>query len=72
MLPLKISQLVVKFGLFHLVSKLWRGTFKQTTEEIVARLTDDPDLRTIFCYSWGDIGTPPNRQHFLIQALVSF
>lgn len=70
LLPLKLSRLVVRLGLVHLVSKLWRGRFTQTTYEIVKSLTDNEDLRTIFCYSWGDIGTPPHRQHFLLQALV--
>ena len=33
-------------------------------------LTDNIDLRMLFCYNWGDFGTPPSRSGFPMQALL--
>ncbi len=69
LMPLGLSRFATKSGLVHLFSKLWRGPFRKSTKEIVESLTDNPDLRAIFCYSWGDYGTPPSKSHFLMQVL---
>jgi all-trans-retinol 13,14-reductase len=37
----------------------------------VESLTNNNDLRTVLCYSWGDYGTPPESSHFLMQATLS-
>lgn len=36
----------------------------------VAKLTDNPRLRTIFCAQWGYYGAPPSRATWVMQALV--
>ena len=52
-------------------SSLWSGPFRSSTKEVVESLTDNKDLQTIFCYCWGDYGTPPAKSHFLMQALLN-
>src|SRR5690606_16748465 len=47
-----------------------RGLLQQRTSEVVAKLTDDPRLRAVFCAQWGYYGAPPSRASFAMQALV--
>lgn len=70
-LPLWLSKFLINTGLIHLITCLWRGTFKKTTLEIIRELTDDKDLQTVLSYCWGDYGTPPSDSHFLIQAALN-
>ncbi len=44
--------------------------FEQRTAEIVAGLTDNPQLRNLFTAQWGYYGSVPSRSSFAIQALV--
>ncbi len=67
LLPLGVSRFVTKTGIIHFFSKLWRGPFRKSTLSIVKELTSNKDLQAIFCYSWGDYGTPPEKSHFLMQ-----
>ncbi len=69
LLPLRACKLLIRTGLIHAVTKLWRGPFRKSTLEIVSEMTKDPHLRTVFCYCWGDYGVPPDRSHFLIQVI---
>lgn len=41
-----------------------------TVAEVIAGLTDDPRLRTMFASQWGYYGTTPSRASFSIQAAV--
>ncbi len=43
---------------------------EKSTAEVIASLTDDPKLRTVFAAQWGYYGSPPSRSSFAIQALV--
>lgn len=65
LMPLWMSEFVVKTGIVNLFTKLWNGPYKMSTKDIVFALTDNPDLRVVLCYCWGDYGTPPSRSHFL-------
>ena len=47
-----------------------RNLLQQRTSEVVAKLTDDPRLRAVFCAQWGYYGAPPSRASFAMQALV--
>ncbi len=40
------------------------------TRDIIAELTDNPRLQTVFAAQWGYYGSPPSRSSFAIQALV--
>ncbi len=43
---------------------------KATTRSVIAGLTDDPKLRTLFSAQWGYYGSTPSRSAFAMQALV--
>jgi len=45
--------------------------FVEKTADVVNKLTDNLDLRTIFTYCWGDYGTPPSKSNFSMQALLN-
>ncbi|XP_045626463.2 all-trans-retinol 13,14-reductase [Procambarus clarkii] len=45
----------------------WNG---KTCKEVVWGLTDNQELRDIFCYSFGDYGTPPSMSGFPMQTLL--
>jgi all-trans-retinol 13,14-reductase len=42
----------------------------QRTADVIAELTDDPRLRTLFTAQWGYYGATPSRSSFAMQALV--
>lgn len=45
--------------------------FRRTTWEVLSELTDDPELIAVLTGQWGDLGLPPRRSSFVVQALVS-
>ena len=47
-----------------------RGRLRERTGDVVARLTDDPHLRSMFAAQWGYYGSTPSRSSFAIQSLV--
>lgn len=63
--------MVTKTGLIYKFTGIWSGQFTLSTKDLVESLTDNKDLQTIFCYCWGDYGTPPAKSHFLMQALLN-
>jgi len=69
MLPLWVVKLANTFGITY-----WFSTYfslgRKTVKEVVESLTDNVDLRMLFCYNWGDFGTPPSRSGFPMQALL--
>lgn len=71
MMPLTLCKFVINTGLLNFLTPLWSGKYKKPTQEIISELTQDKDLRTIFCYCWGDYGTPPNRSHFIMQSTLN-
>lgn len=44
--------------------------FRRRTAPELAKLTDDPKLRSLFAAQWGYYGSTPSRSSFAIQALV--
>ena len=66
-----LSWLVVKSGLVNLVTPVFGRKYKRSTLEVVSELTSNRDLRSLFCYCWGDHGLEPSRAPFLAQAMVS-
>jgi len=48
-----------------------RGAFKRTTYDVLAELTDDPDLIATLCGQWGDMGLPPKRSPFMAHAMIA-
>ncbi|MGL6222890.1 MAG: phytoene desaturase family protein [Steroidobacteraceae bacterium] len=46
-------------------------TFQRTTWEVLSELTSDPELIAVLTGQWGDLGLPPKRSSFVIQALIA-
>jgi all-trans-retinol 13,14-reductase len=47
------------------------ASFDRTTWEVLSELTDDPELIAVLTGQWGDLGLPPKRSSFVIQALIA-
>ena len=47
------------------------GRYNRPTREVLAELTDDPELIAVLTGQWGDNGLPPARSSFLIHALIA-
>lgn len=58
----------------HLAEKVFARKahrhFRTTAAEVIAGLTDDPRLRTMFVSQWGYYGSTPARASFAIQSLI--
>jgi all-trans-retinol 13,14-reductase len=48
-----------------------RGAFRDTTFDVLSRLTDDQDLIATLCGQWGDMGMPPKRSPFMAHAMIA-
>jgi all-trans-retinol 13,14-reductase len=46
-------------------------SFTRTTWEVLTDLTHDPELIAVLTGQWGDMGLPPKRSSFVIQALIA-
>lgn len=47
------------------------SSFDRTTWDVLSELTDDPELIAVLTGQWGDMGLPPKRSSFVIQALIA-
>jgi all-trans-retinol 13,14-reductase len=45
--------------------------FTRTTWEVLSELTSDPELIAVLTGQWGDLGLPPKRSAFVMQALIA-
>src|SRR5512137_122053 len=46
-------------------------SFRRTTWEVLSELTSDPELIAVLTGQWGDLGLPPKRSSFVVQALIA-
>ena len=46
-------------------------SFSRTTWEVLSELTSDAELIAVLTGQWGDLGLPPKRSSFVIQALIA-
>ncbi len=46
-------------------------SFDRTTWEVLSELTDDAELIAVLTGQWGDMGLPPKRSSFVVQALIA-
>lgn len=46
-------------------------SFDRTTWEVLSEITSDPELIAVLTGQWGDMGLPPKRSSFVIQALIA-
>lgn len=53
-----------------LLGRAGKKAFSERTDEVVAALTDNEQLRSVFTAQWGYYGSVPSRSSFAIQALV--
>jgi len=70
LLPHWLVKLGIKLGLSRFFN-FYNEVFVEKTMDVVNRLTDNAELRTIFTYCWGDYGTPPSASNFNMQALLN-
>jgi all-trans-retinol 13,14-reductase len=70
-LPLSVSWLMINMGVVYLLEKYYGGKYEKNTLEIISDLTDNKDLRSVMCYPWGDIGSPPSQTSFSLQTSIS-
>jgi all-trans-retinol 13,14-reductase len=54
----------------RLLARKVKPHLEQRTRPVLASLTDDPRLRTIFAGQWGYYGSTPSHSAFAMQALV--
>jgi all-trans-retinol 13,14-reductase len=47
------------------------SSFQRTTWDVLSELTDDAELIAVLTGQWGDMGLPPRRSSFVIQALIA-
>jgi all-trans-retinol 13,14-reductase len=47
------------------------ASFGRTTWEVVSEITRDRDLIAVLTGQWGDLGLPPRRSAFVVQAMVA-
>jgi phytoene dehydrogenase-like protein len=59
----------------HIAGRLLRSGFlkhaRRTTAEVLAELTDNPELIAVLTGQWGDYGLPPGQSSFGIHALIA-
>jgi all-trans-retinol 13,14-reductase len=48
-----------------------RGAYRQTTWNVLSKLTDNKDLIATLCGQWGDMGMPPKRSPFMAHAMIA-
>ena len=48
-----------------------RGAYRQTTWDVLSKLTDNRDLIATLCGQWGDMGMPPKRSPFMAHAMIA-
>lgn len=46
-------------------------SFQRTTWEVLSEITADPELIAVLTGQWGDLGLPPKRSSFVVQALIA-
>lgn len=46
-------------------------SFNRTSWDVLSELTTDPELIAVLTGQWGDMGLPPKRSSFVIQALIA-
>ena len=47
------------------------GSFGRTTWDVLSEITSDPELIAVLTGQWGDLGLPPKRSSFVVQALTA-
>jgi len=70
LLPHWLVKLGIKLGAMRFTN-FYAEVFTEKTSDVVNKLTDNKELRTIFTYCWGDYGTPPSASNFNMQALLN-
>ncbi|XP_050714755.1 all-trans-retinol 13,14-reductase-like [Eriocheir sinensis] len=68
-LPLWIVWLLKVTGLINYFTNFYKWNDK-TCKEVVGEITKNQELRDIFCYCFGDYGTPPSKSGFPMQTLL--
>ncbi|CAL4152973.1 unnamed protein product, partial [Meganyctiphanes norvegica] len=69
LVPLWVVKLLDVTGLIHKMTNFYKWNAK-SVKEVVWNVTPNQELRDIFCYCFGDYGTPPSKAGFPMQATL--
>ena len=61
----------LRFGELAELRRRLPASFRRTTWEVLSELTSDPELIAVLTGQWGDLGLPPKRSSFVVQALIA-
>ncbi|XP_071950182.1 all-trans-retinol 13,14-reductase-like [Antedon mediterranea] len=68
--PKPLLKLMNMTGLSKLLFSSYDKYAKLTTQEVLDGLTDNKDLKALFCYCYGDYGTVPKASTFVMHAML--
>lgn len=68
-IPLWAVWLLEVTGLINFFTNFFKWN-KKSCKEVVSEITKNQELRDIFCYCFGDYGTPPSKAGFPMQTLL--
>ena len=71
LLPKTILKIAVKLGLDKWLFKGYDYVAQNTVADIMDKLTDNKDLKTVLVYSFGDYGALPSESSFLMHGLLT-
>ena len=68
-IPLWCVSFLEKTGLINFITNFYKWN-SMTCKDVVWGITQNQELRDIFCYCFGDFGTPPSKAGFPMQSLL--
>ncbi|XP_048416829.1 all-trans-retinol 13,14-reductase-like [Stegostoma tigrinum] len=69
MIPLPLARFLIKSGIIHWISSIFKLA-STPLSDVVNKLTQNKDLRTVMCYVCGDYGVMPKEASFMMHAFV--
>ncbi|KAK3882468.1 hypothetical protein Pcinc_013175 [Petrolisthes cinctipes] len=67
--PMWLVKILDFTGLIHIITDFYKWNSK-TCKEVIWDMIETQELRDIFCYCFGDFGTPPSKAGFPMQTLL--
>ena len=69
-LPLGLAKFLYHTGLYRWIDGGYHKLATKTVQQGLEELTDNPDLRAILSYNFGDYGVEPSQAPFLLQPTI--
>ncbi|KAJ8312461.1 hypothetical protein KUTeg_009834 [Tegillarca granosa] len=70
MFPKWLARLLTQTGIYNLMFKAYLKYFKISLKEVVDDLTDNEELKAVFCYIFGDYGVVPSKSSFAFHSVL--